>query len=70
MNTRQKEFLKTIESSEISICVGPAGCGKTYLTLWQALKCIEKNQYEGITLVKSVTPLPGEDLGFLPGEAN
>ena len=70
MNPRQKEFLHSIDSSEISICIGPAGCGKTYLTIWQGLKYLEKNQVEGITLVKSVTPLPGEDLGFLPGEVN
>lgn len=68
MNPRQKEFLNSINSSEISICVGPAGCGKTYLSLWQGLKYLEKNQFDGITLVKSVTPLPGEDVGFLPGE--
>ncbi len=70
MNSRQKEFLNSINSSEISICVGPAGCGKTYLALWQGLKYLEKNQFDGITLVKSVTPLPGEDVGFLPGEIN
>ena len=67
MNPRQKEFLNTISNSEISICVGPAGCGKTYLALWQGLKYLEKNQFDGITLVKSVTPLPGEDVGYLPG---
>lgn len=70
MNSRQKEFLNSIDSSEISICVGPAGCGKTYLALWQGLKYLEKNQYDGITLVKSVTTLPGEDVGFLPGTQN
>lgn len=70
MNLRQKEFLNSINASEISICVGPAGCGKTYLSLWQGLKYLEKNQYDGITLVKSVTPLPGEDVGYLPGEIN
>lgn len=69
MNSRQKEFLNSINSSEISICVGPAGCGKTYLALWQGLKYLEKNQFDGITLVKSVTPLPGEDVGYLPGNA-
>lgn len=67
MNQRQKEFLNSMNSSEISICVGPAGCGKTYLALWQGLKYLEKNQFDGITLVKSVTPLPGEDVGYLPG---
>ena len=70
MNPRQKELLNTISNSEISICIGPAGCGKTYLALWQGLKYLEKNQFDGITLVKSVTPLPGEDLGFIPGEVS
>ena len=67
-NLRQKEFLRTIESHEVTICTGIAGSGKTYLAAYQALKMLEKQQVEKIVLVKSVTTLPDEDVGFLPGD--
>lgn len=67
-NTRQKEFLKIIEDHEVTICTGIAGSGKTFLAAYQALKMLEKNQIEKIVLVKSVTTLPDEEVGFLPGD--
>lgn len=66
-NQRQKEFLSAIDSHEVTICTGIAGCGKTYLAAYKALKMLEKNQIEKIVLVKSVTTLPDEEVGFLPG---
>lgn len=66
-NSRQKEFLRAIEDHEVTICTGIAGSGKTYLAAYQALKMLEKQQVEKIILVKSVTPLPGEELGYMPG---
>lgn len=67
-NTRQKEFLKTIEDKEVTICNGLAGSGKTYVALYYALKALEKGQYDKVVLVKSVTTLDQEDVGFLPGD--
>lgn len=67
-NARQKEFLKAIEDHEVTICTGIAGSGKTFLAAYQALKMLEKNQIEKIVLVKSVTTLPDEEVGFLPGD--
>ena len=67
-NSRQKEFLKTIEDKEVTICNGLAGSGKTYVALYYALKALEKGQYDKVVLVKSVTTLDQEDVGFLPGD--
>lgn len=67
-NLRQKEFLQAIESNEVTICTGIAGCGKTYLAAYKALKMLEKKEIEKIVLVKSVTTLPDEEVGFLPGD--
>ncbi len=67
-NARQKEFLKTMEDSEITVCNGLAGSGKTYVALYYALKSLEKGQCDKIVLVKSVTTLDQEDIGFLPGD--
>ena len=30
-NTAQKRFYNTISKKDITFCIGPAGCGKTYL---------------------------------------
>lgn len=70
LNERQKELIKSIEDKEVTIVTGLAGCGKTYMALWKALKLLEKRQIEKIVLVKSVTTLKGEDLGFLPGDVS
>jgi phosphate starvation-inducible PhoH-like protein len=67
-NQRQKEFLNSIDSHEVTICNGLAGSGKTYVALYYALKALEKGQCDKIVLVKSVTTLDQEDLGFLPGD--
>ena len=67
-NPKQKEFLRVIDSHEVSICTGVAGSGKTYLALAYALKALEKKEVEKIVLVKSVTTLDAEEIGFLPGD--
>ena len=67
MNLRQKEFIRAIDSHEITFCTGPAGSGKTYLALWAALKALTKGEFKQIILAKSVTPIPGEELGYAPG---
>lgn len=66
-NARQKEFLKCMEEKEITLCTGLAGSGKSYVSLYFALKQLEKGLCEKIVLVKSVTNLQGEDIGYLPG---
>lgn len=68
LNSRQKEFVKSIKEKEITICSGPSGSGKTYVALWEALRLLEKKEFEQIVLVKSVTSIPGEELGFMPGD--
>ncbi len=68
IGTKQKELKKAIEAKEIVIAIGPAGTGKTYLSLITALHLLKTQpQYRKIVLIKSVTTIPGEELGFLPG---
>lgn len=69
-NESQKELLRSIKANQITICSGKAGCGKTYVTLGYALKLLktQNNYYQKIYLVKSVTPLKGEEVGFLKGD--
>ena len=68
-NKIQKDLLDSIESNDVTVCVGPAGTGKTILTVYQALKLLKTdNKYQSIILVKSITQLKGEDIGILPGD--
>jgi phosphate starvation-inducible protein PhoH and related proteins len=68
LNEKQKELKKAIEENEIVISIGPAGTGKTYLSLLIALHLLKTEpKYRKIVLVKSLQTIKGEELGFLPG---
>ncbi len=68
-NEKQKEFIRLINNKEITISAGPAGTGKTYVACAEALKLLTTHPhlYKKIVIVKSVTVLEGEDVGFLKG---
>jgi phosphate starvation-inducible protein PhoH and related proteins len=65
----QGKLRDSIKSKEITICSGLAGTGKTYIACAQALKLLKSypNKYKKIVLVKSVTTLKDEEIGFLKG---
>jgi len=65
-SSKQQELIDMIEENEIIIATGPAGTGKTYVTLAMALSLLGPI-YRKVILVKSVTPIPGEEIGFLKG---
>ena len=69
LNEKQKKLKKSIEEKEITIAIGPAGTGKTYLTLITALHLLKSRpeKYKKIVLMNSVVVIRGEELGFLPG---
>ena len=65
----QKDVLKAIENSDISIVTGPPGTGKTYLSCARALKYIKDDPgtYKRIILIKSVNVPKDEEIGYLKG---
>tara|TARA_Y100000401_G_scaffold117565_1_gene127173 strand:+ start:5880 stop:6629 length:750 start_codon:yes stop_codon:yes gene_type:complete len=66
----QKKLINSIKQNEITICSGLPGTGKTFLSCAQALKLLKsKNpgKYKRIVLIKSVTTLKNEEIGFLKG---
>lgn len=69
-NESQKNLIKSIKNNEITICSGPAGTGKTYVAMAYALSLLRKtsNRFKKIYLVKSVTTLKNEEVGFLKGD--
>jgi phosphate starvation-inducible PhoH-like protein len=67
-NENQKKLIQSIKLNDVTVCTGPAGCGKTYLACYQALHLLKTNDnIKKIILVKSVTPLKSEEIGFLKG---
>jgi phosphate starvation-inducible protein PhoH and related proteins len=69
-NESQKKLINSIKNNEITICAGRAGTGKTFVAMAIALGLLRKtsNRFKKIYLVKSVTTLKGEELGFLKGD--
>ncbi len=69
-NTAQKRFYETISKKDITFCIGPAGCGKTYLSVHRALRELgDKNSpIDGIVIVKPLVEAAGEKIGYLPGD--
>ena len=69
-NDSQKKLINSIKNNEITICAGPAGTGKTYVAMAYALSLLRKlnNRFKKIYLVKSVTTLKNEEVGFLKGD--
>jgi PhoH-like ATPase len=49
---------------------GPAGTGKTLLTLAAAMHARESNKYDRIILTRPMTQVTKHDLGILPGEVD
>ena len=69
-NPAQKRFYKTISSKDITFGIGPAGCGKTYLSVHRALRELgdKQSKIDGIVIVKPLVEAAGEKIGFLPGD--
>ena len=69
-NPAQKRFYNTISKKDITFCIGPAGCGKTYLSVHRALRELgnKESSIDGIVIVKPLVEAAGEKIGFLPGD--
>lgn len=64
----QKKLVKSIQEKDITICSGPAGTGKTIISCAEALSILKRDpKIKKIVLVKSVTTLKEEELGFIKG---
>jgi phosphate starvation-inducible PhoH-like protein len=63
----QKEYLRAIAKNDLTICIGPAGTGKTYLAVAAAAGMLKRNQAKRLVLARPAVEA-GERLGFLPGD--
>ena len=63
----QKKYVEAIEKNTITFGVGPAGTGKTYLAVAEAVRAFRSKQVSRIILTRPAVEA-GERLGFLPGD--
>lgn len=63
----QRMYVDSLKRSELVICCGPAGTGKTFLGVAMAVKALKSREVSRIILTRPAIEA-GERLGFLPGD--
>lgn len=63
----QGRYVQALKSHDVVLCVGPAGTGKTYLAVGQAVSLLRSGAVKKLVLVRPAVEA-GERLGFLPGD--
>lgn len=63
----QKNYVEAIRGNTVTLGVGPAGTGKTYLAVAMAVTVLRAKQISRIVLTRPAVEA-GEKLGFLPGD--
>ena len=66
-SVNQRRYLDAIENHDIVFGIGPAGTGKTYLAMAQAVSFLVSKKVSRIILARPAVEA-GEKLGFLPGD--
>lgn len=63
----QQKYVRAIQNHTITVGVGPAGTGKTYLAVAEAVTAFRQKKVNRIILTRPAVEA-GERLGFLPGD--
>lgn len=63
----QARYVRAMREHDMTICIGPAGSGKTYLGVGMAVSLLRQGAVKKIVLVRPAVEA-GERLGFLPGD--
>lgn len=63
----QADYVKLLRNRDMVFCSGPAGSGKTFLAVAEALRLVLSKEKKGIILTRPIVEA-GENLGFLPGD--
>jgi phosphate starvation-inducible PhoH-like protein len=65
-NDNQRRLLEAMEDHPLTLAIGPAGTGKTYLAIATAVRQLEEGRIDRIVLSRPAVEA-GESLGYLPG---
>ena len=63
----QVRYVRAIRTHDLTLCIGPAGTGKTYLAVAMAVRALRAEEVRRIVLARPAVEA-GEKLGFLPGD--
>lgn len=63
----QKKLVELVEGNDLVFALGPAGTGKTYISVALAVKAMKNKQVKKIIITRPAVEA-GENLGFLPGD--
>lgn len=63
----QRALVKAVEENDIVFAVGPAGTGKTYISVAMAVQALKNKEVKKIIITRPAVEA-GENLGFLPGD--
>lgn len=63
----QAELVQAMRTADMVFCIGPAGSGKTYIMVAEALNLLLSRKKSKIVLTRPVVEA-GESLGYLPGD--
>jgi phosphate starvation-inducible protein PhoH and related proteins len=63
----QSEYLESVRAHEVTLVIGPAGTGKTYLAMAAAVSALLNKEVNRLVLTRPAVEA-GENLGFLPGD--
>ena len=63
----QQKYMRMLEKYSLTLCIGPAGTGKTYIAIAKAVNALVNNEVNRIILTRPAIEA-GENLGFLPGD--
>lgn len=63
----QQKYVEAIKNNTIVVAIGPAGTGKTYLAVAQAVAAFREHSVNRIVITRPAVEA-GEKLGFLPGD--
>ena len=64
---RQKAYVESMERHDLTVALGPAGTGKTFLATVLAVRMLTERKVEKLILTRPAVEA-GERLGFLPGD--
>lgn len=64
---RQRSYVEAMERHDLTLALGPAGTGKTFLATVQAVRMLTERRVERLILTRPAVEA-GERLGFLPGD--
>jgi len=67
-NPKQKKYSKMIDNNQITLCTGPSGVGKSYISIVKALELLKNpnNNYSKIIIITPVVESE-EKIGYLKG---